>query len=110
MSDHLRHIDSSIKTDASVSRALTARAARVWSAARPGGTVTYRDLGVAPLPHLDPATMMTGLLGGREILVLASRGGGYSPGTPVRAGITPSRGSPTPSARSASNRTSSPPS
>ena len=31
MPDHLLHIDSSIKTDASVSRALTARAARVWA-------------------------------------------------------------------------------
>lgn len=149
MPDHLLHIDSSIKKDASVSRALTARAARVWAGAHPGGTVTYRDLGAEPLPHLnaesglarlvppedhtpaqaeswattlelieevrrastivlglplynfgppstvkawidhlvapglsiDPATM-TGLLGGRELLVLASRGGGYGPGTP----------------------------
>jgi FMN-dependent NADH-azoreductase len=149
MSDHLLHIDSSIKTDASVSRALTARAARAWSAAHPQGTMTYRDLGAAPLPHLNtesglarmvaprdhtPAqaeswattlelidevraadtillglplynfgppstvktwidhlvapglsidsTTMTGLLGGRAMLVLASRGGGYGPGTP----------------------------
>jgi FMN-dependent NADH-azoreductase len=149
MPDHLLHIDSSIKTGASVTRALTARAARVWAAAHPGGSVTYRDLGADPLPHLstqsglarmippedhtaaqaeswattleligevrdastillglplynfgppstvkawidhlvapglsiDPATM-TGLLGGREMLVLAARGGGYGPGTP----------------------------
>lgn len=149
MPDHLLHIDSSIKKDGSVSRALTARAARVWAAAHPGGTVTYRDLGAEPLPHLDAesglarlvppedhtpaqaeswattlelveevrrastivlglplynfgppsavkawidhlvapgvsvdAATMTGLLGGRELLVLASRGGGYGPGTP----------------------------
>ena len=149
MPDHVLHIDSSIKTDASVSRALSARAARAWSDAHPDGTVTYRDLGAEPLPHLntesglarmvapadhtaaqagswaitlqlidevraadtillglplysfgppstvkawidhlvapgvsiDPATM-TGLLGGREIVVLTSRGGGYGPGTP----------------------------
>ena len=150
MPDHLLHIDSSIKpAGASVSRALSARAARGWSVAHPGGTVTRRDLGAAPLPHLDtasglarmiapddhtpaqaaswaltlelidevraadtillglplynfgppstvkawidhlvapglsidPATM-TGLLGGRELVVLASRGGGYGPGTP----------------------------
>jgi FMN-dependent NADH-azoreductase len=149
MPDHLLHIDSSIKTDASVSRTLTARAARAWAAAHPGGTMTYRDLGAQPLPHLDtesglarmvppehhspaqarswattvelidevrqadtillglplynfgpPSTVkswidhlvapglsvdvetMTGMLGGRELLVLASRGGGYGAGTP----------------------------
>ena len=52
---HLLHIDSSIRGDASVSRKLTARAAAAWRAAHPGGTVTYRDLGRDPLPHLDPA-------------------------------------------------------
>jgi len=52
---HLLHIDSSIQGDASVSRRMTARAARAWRAAHPGGTVTYRDLGAAPLPHLDQA-------------------------------------------------------
>jgi FMN-dependent NADH-azoreductase len=52
---HLLHIDSSIRGDASVSRKLSARAAAVWRAAHPGGTVTYRDLGRDPLPHLDAA-------------------------------------------------------
>jgi FMN-dependent NADH-azoreductase len=52
---HLLHIDSSIRGDASVSRELTARAAAVWRAAHPDGTVTYRDLGRDPLPHLDAA-------------------------------------------------------
>ncbi|WP_329244257.1 NAD(P)H-dependent oxidoreductase [Actinoallomurus sp. NBC_01490] len=145
---HLLHIDSSIKGDQSVSRKLSARAADVWRAAHPGGTVTYRDLGAHPLPHLDTAgglarmvppedhtpeqaaswrltqevieevrqadTILlglplynygapssvkswvdhligpgsvdyesgTGLLDGREFIVLASRGGGYAPGTP----------------------------
>jgi FMN-dependent NADH-azoreductase len=146
---HLLHIDSSIQGDLSISRSLTARAAAVWRAAHPGGTVTYRDLGADPVPHLnsesgrarmvppeqhtpaqaasweltkqlieevlaadtillglplynfgppssvkawvdhlvapglsvDPATS-TGMLGGRDLLVLAARGGGYSPGTP----------------------------
>jgi FMN-dependent NADH-azoreductase len=50
---HLLHIDSSIQGDASVSRSLTARAADVWRAAHPDGTVTYRDLGADPIPHLD---------------------------------------------------------
>src|SRR2546421_12933614 len=52
---HLLHIDSSIQGDRSVSRRLTARAAGTWLAAHPGGTVTYRDLGSDPVPHLDTA-------------------------------------------------------
>jgi FMN-dependent NADH-azoreductase len=146
---HLLHIDSSIQGEGSVSRRLSARAAAAWRAAHPDGTVTYRDLGANPLPHLDAASgaartvpperhtpaqaaswaltgelvgevraadtvllglplynfgapssvktwvdhliapglsvdheTMTGLLGGREFIVLASRGGGYGEGTP----------------------------
>jgi FMN-dependent NADH-azoreductase len=149
---HLLHIDSSIQGDRSISRQLSARAADAWRAAHPGGTVTYRDLGSDPQPHLTEATLLarrlppeqhtpdqaaswaltvqlvnevkeadtvllglplynyaapssvkswvdhllapglsvdtethTGLLGGREFIVLASRGGGYNEGTP-RAG------------------------
>jgi FMN-dependent NADH-azoreductase len=146
---NLLHIDSSIRGDASVSRQLSARAADVWRAALPDGTVTYRDLGRDPLPHLDVAGGLArilprdqhtaaqaeswalteelvneikeadtivlglplynfgapssvkawvdhliapglsidpetraGLLGGRDFVVLASRGGGYGEGTP----------------------------
>jgi FMN-dependent NADH-azoreductase len=146
---HLLHIDSSIRGDRSISRRLTARAAQRWLATHLGGTVTYRDLGTAPIPHFDtasgtartvpadqhtaeqaasyalteelvgeirdadtiilglplynygpPSTVKAwvdhliapglsidaatheGLLGGRDFLVLASRGGGYAPGTP----------------------------
>jgi FMN-dependent NADH-azoreductase len=146
---HLLHIDSSVQGDRSVSRRLTARAADRWRATHPGGTVTYRDLAVTPVPHLDavtgtarllPADQHTpaqresfalsvqlvdeiknadtvllglplynfgppsavkswvdhivapglsidaetgdGLLGGTDFVVLASRGGGYGPGTP----------------------------
>src|ERR1700684_3629675 len=146
---HLLQIDSSIQGERSVSRALTARAAKAWLAAHPGGGVSYRARGADPLPHLDSASgtarmvppdqhtpaqaaswalsrelveevleadtillglplynfgapssvkswvdhlvapglsvdhaTMTGLLGGRDLLVLASRGGGYAPGTP----------------------------
>ncbi|MBX7269303.1 NAD(P)H-dependent oxidoreductase [Micromonospora sp. Llam7] len=52
---HLLHIDSSIRGELSVSRRLTARAAAAWQNAHPGGTVTYRNLGREPLPHLDEA-------------------------------------------------------
>jgi FMN-dependent NADH-azoreductase len=146
---HLLHIDSSMQGDRSVSRSLSARAAAVWHAAHPDGTITYRDLGAQPIPHLNTASGLarmvppdqhtpeqaaswaltkelvgeildadtilfglplynfgppstvkswldhliapglsfdqstqTGMLGGREMIVLASRGGGYAPGTP----------------------------
>ena len=129
---HLLHIDSSVRGDQSVSRRLTALAAERWRATHPGGTVTYRDLAVDPIPHLNPAvpatlsaelideikradTILLGLplynfgapstvkawvdhlvlagesfhaetrepfLGDTDFIVLASRGGGYAPGTP----------------------------
>jgi FMN-dependent NADH-azoreductase len=146
---HLLHIDSSMQSERSVSRSLSARAAAAWRAAHPDGTVTYRDLGAEPIPHLNAASGLarmvppdqhtpeqaaswaltkelvgeildadtilfglplynfgppstvkswldhliapglsfdqstqTGMLGGREMIVLASRGGGYAPGTP----------------------------
>jgi FMN-dependent NADH-azoreductase len=53
---HLLRIDSSVRGDLSVSRRLTTRAADRWRAAHPDGTVTYRDLGTSPIPHLDAAT------------------------------------------------------
>ncbi|WP_329240158.1 NAD(P)H-dependent oxidoreductase [Actinoallomurus sp. NBC_01490] len=146
---HLLHIDASIQGDSSVSRQLTARAADVWRAAHPDGTVVYRDLGADPIPHLDsvgglgrhvppdqhteaqaaswalteelvgevvaadtillglplynygvPSSVkawvdhliapglsyhsytMEGLLGGRDLVAIVSRGGGYGEGTP----------------------------
>ncbi|MEV6811880.1 NAD(P)H-dependent oxidoreductase [Micromonospora sp. NPDC051296] len=146
---HLLHIDTSIRGEHSVSRRLTARAAAAWRAAHPDGTLTYRNFGKEPLPHLDeagglaritpadqrtpeqrrswalteqlvaevkqadtvllglplynygaPSSVKTwvdlliapglsydpatgaGLLGDREFIVLASRGGGYGSGTP----------------------------
>ena len=149
---HLLHIDTSIQGDQSVSRRLSARAAQRWRDVHPGGTVTYRDLGASPIPHLDsvtgsarmlaepdlteaqresvrlgdeligeikdadtillglplynfgpPSTVKAwvdhivvlgvtfdpatgdGLFAGRDLVVLAARGGGYGPGTP-RAG------------------------
>jgi FMN-dependent NADH-azoreductase len=53
---HLLHIDSSIQGDASVSRALSARARERWLAANPGGTVTYQDFGAEPVPHFTTAS------------------------------------------------------
>jgi FMN-dependent NADH-azoreductase len=128
---------------------MSARAASAWRAAHAGGTVSYRDLGAEPVPHLDTAgglarlispsehtpaqaaswkrslelveeikqaeTILLGLplynfgapssvkawvdhivapgftfnaetqegiFGGRDLIVLAARGGGYAPGSP----------------------------
>lgn len=52
----LLHIDSSIQGAQSVSRRLTARAAARWQDTHPAGEITYRDLGAAPIPHLDSVT------------------------------------------------------
>jgi FMN-dependent NADH-azoreductase len=53
--DHLLHIDSSARTAGSVTRQLTSLFVEHWSYAHPDGTVTYRDLGTHPLPHLTDA-------------------------------------------------------
>jgi FMN-dependent NADH-azoreductase len=50
---HLLHLDSSLRTEGSRSRKLSAYYAEHWRARHPGGTVTYRDLAVDPIPHLD---------------------------------------------------------
>jgi FMN-dependent NADH-azoreductase len=53
---HLLHIDSSVLGDYSVSRKLSAHTAARWEATHPGGTVSYRDLALTPVPHLTAAT------------------------------------------------------
>lgn len=58
---NLLHIDSSVRGEESVSRKLTTRAARAWLAAHPGGTISYRDLGRNPLPHIDAASAQAGM-------------------------------------------------
>ena len=50
---HLLHLDTSMRTEGSRSRKLSAYFADAWRAANPGGTVTYRDLAANPVPHLD---------------------------------------------------------
>ena len=52
---HLLHIDSSVRGEDSVTRALSRRAAGAWRAAHADGAVSYRDLGAEPVPHLDAA-------------------------------------------------------
>jgi len=51
--NHLLHLDSSLRSEGSRSRKLSAHYAERWLSRHPGGTVTYRDLALDPVPHLD---------------------------------------------------------
>jgi FMN-dependent NADH-azoreductase len=53
----------------------------VYNYGAPSSVKSWVDHLIAPGLSVDPETG-AGLLGGREFLVLASRGGGYAPGTP----------------------------
>ncbi|EIV94089.1 FMN-dependent NADH-azoreductase [Frankia sp. QA3] len=57
---HLLHVDASLAQEGSTSRSLAAAFIDAWRAARPEGTVTYRDLALTPPPHLDWATLSAG--------------------------------------------------
>ena len=59
---HLLHLDSSLRTEGSRSRQLSARYAERWRARNPGGTVTYRDLAADPVPHLDQLAFLSGFI------------------------------------------------
>jgi FMN-dependent NADH-azoreductase len=50
---HLLHVDSSMRTEQSRSRALSKHYAEAWQTANPNGTVTYRDLAADPPPHFN---------------------------------------------------------
>jgi FMN-dependent NADH-azoreductase len=50
---HLLHLDSSLRTEGSRSRKLSAHFADRWRTDNPDGIVTYRDLAADPVPHLD---------------------------------------------------------
>ncbi|MBW4720735.1 FMN-dependent NADH-azoreductase [Saccharothrix obliqua] len=49
----LLHIDSSLRTEGSVSREVSAAFATAWREAHPDAPYTYRDLAAEPLPHVD---------------------------------------------------------
>jgi FMN-dependent NADH-azoreductase len=50
---HILHIDSSPRGDRSFSRKLSYEFVTSWKTAHPGDTLTYRDLGHNPVPHVD---------------------------------------------------------
>lgn len=62
MSNHLLHIDASLRTAGSRSRRLSARFAETWRRAHPDGVATYRDLAADPLPHLDEVAFSANLV------------------------------------------------
>ena len=56
----LLHIDSSLYPEGSASRDVTAAFRAEWENQHPNGTVIYRDLAAAPLPHLDLHAALAG--------------------------------------------------
>jgi FMN-dependent NADH-azoreductase len=52
---NILHIDSSPRGDRSQSRTLTKEFITAWKATHPEDTVTYRDVGRHPVPHVDEA-------------------------------------------------------
>jgi FMN-dependent NADH-azoreductase len=50
---HLLHIDSSPRSERSRSRRLTREFVEAWKQNHPADTITYRDVGCNPVPHLD---------------------------------------------------------
>ncbi|MBE9157240.1 FMN-dependent NADH-azoreductase [Nodosilinea sp. LEGE 06152] len=50
---HLLHIDSSPRGDRSHSRRMTREFVEAWQQNHPHDTVTYRDVGRQPVPHVD---------------------------------------------------------
>ncbi|MBD2019767.1 FMN-dependent NADH-azoreductase [Leptolyngbya sp. FACHB-36] len=50
---HLLHIDSSPRGERSHSRRLTREFVEAWKQAHPTDSVTYRDVGRNPVPHVD---------------------------------------------------------
>ncbi|MFC1435149.1 FMN-dependent NADH-azoreductase [Streptacidiphilus sp. N1-3] len=57
---HLLHIDSSALTSGSVSKEIATTFRKSWQQAHPDGTVTYRDLGIDPVPPLVEASITAG--------------------------------------------------
>lgn len=53
----LLYINSSARSEGSVSRELSAEFVRRWQAANPAGTVVERNLTVDPIPHLGEQTL-----------------------------------------------------
>lgn len=51
----LLHLDSSPRSERSISRALTEQVIQAWQSLHPDDEVTYRDVGLYPVPPIDEA-------------------------------------------------------
>lgn len=60
MAAHLLHIDSSPRGERSSSRSLTREFVEQWQQAHRADTVTYRDVGRNPVPHVDESWIAAG--------------------------------------------------
>ncbi|GAA0446525.1 NAD(P)H-dependent oxidoreductase [Streptomyces sp. NPDC046215] len=58
----LLHLDSSALFEGSTSRDITAAFRKAWEEQHPEGTVVYRDLAAAPLPHISGAAITAGFV------------------------------------------------
>jgi FMN-dependent NADH-azoreductase len=54
---HLLQIDTSTRTDRSISRLLAKEFVEQWVASNPESMVTYRDIGQFPIPHVTEEWM-----------------------------------------------------
>ncbi len=52
---HLLHIDASPRGERSLSRRMTREFVEQWKQQHPNDTITYRDVGRNPIPHVDEA-------------------------------------------------------
>jgi FMN-dependent NADH-azoreductase len=52
---NILHVDTSPRGERSISRGLTKQFVSTWLQAHPGDTVTYRNIGHNPVPHVDEA-------------------------------------------------------
>jgi FMN-dependent NADH-azoreductase len=57
---HLLQIDSSPRDQRSRSRQLTTAFVKAWQQAHPEDTITYRDIGRNPIPHINEAWIAAG--------------------------------------------------
>lgn len=62
----LLHVDSSLNGDQSTSRAVTALFHEAWRSQHPEGTVIYRDLAAAPVPHVEATAYYAGFTAPEE--------------------------------------------
>ncbi|TWP52471.1 NAD(P)H dehydrogenase [Lentzea tibetensis] len=71
---NLLHIDSSIRTEGSVSREVTKAFVDAWKEANPGGAHVYRDLAKDPVPHVggEPQDDLVAEVRAADVIVIGA--------------------------------------